>query len=364
MALSTTDEESSALQQLESDLESAHFIPTWVYAPKLNTREPVPGYRPYLWRWAATHNLLMRAGDLITPERGAERRSIDHVNPDLEPQLAATHTIGSAFQLVRPGEIAPAHRHSLAAIRFVVEGGGGAVYTVVDGERLLMEDNDLILTPAFTWHDHANETGKDIIWLDALDYPLGQTLRCSFFEPGQRDRQVIDKAPDFTRITTGALRPPGKAPATATPAVRYAWTDVWPVLDAQRNEPGDPFDGILLEYVNPITGGATLPTISCLIQLLRPNEHTEAHRATSSATYFVVSGSGSTVIDGQQFDWGLRDVFVVPPWCWHEHRAAATDAVLFSLSDRPVLEVLGLYREEPLTNAGGHQQVTSKFNGG
>ena len=36
-------------------------------------------------------------------------------------------------------------------------------------------------------------------------------------------------------------------------------------------------------------------------------------------------------------------------------------AILFSIQDRPVLEALGLYREEAMTESGGHQKVSSSF---
>ena len=42
--------------------------------------------------------------------------------------------------------------------------------------------------------------------------------------------------------------------------------------------------------------------------------------------------------------WAPRDIFVVPGWMSHTHHAA-DDSVLFSFSDRPVQEKLGLWRE-------------------
>src|SRR5262245_27476668 len=171
------------LEKLHADMAKAHALPTWASVAKLVTPEPVAGYRPFLWKWDVFYGFLMRAGELVTPERGAERRSMEHINPDLAAAYSTSHTIGTAFQLVRPGEVAPAHRHTAAAIRFVVQGGGGEVFIAVEGEKLLMEENDVILTPRWCWHDPANETSRDIIWLDALDYPLVNLLRTSFYEP-------------------------------------------------------------------------------------------------------------------------------------------------------------------------------------
>jgi gentisate 1,2-dioxygenase len=351
----------AALEQLHADMAKGNALPTWVYVSKLVTREPVAGYRPYLWKWELFHRFLMRAGELVTPERGSERRSMEHLNPDLVSVSSTSHTIGTAFQLVQPGELAPAHRHTAAAIRFVVQGGGGEVFTTVQGEKLLMEENDLVLTPRWCWHDHANETSRAIIWLDALDYPLVNLLRTSFFEPYPEERQPITKPVHYTAQRVGLARPATPYPE-AVPLVRYAWADTAPILESLRGSEGSPYDGLLLEYVNPFTSGPTLPTLGCSVQMLRPGEHTHSHRATTSTVYLVTRGQGYTVIGGQRFDWAKGDVFVVPPWTWHEHaNQAAGDSLLFSVTDRPVLDAFGHYREEALAANDGHQEITSVF---
>jgi gentisate 1,2-dioxygenase len=342
----------AALEQLYRDMEPAHVIPTWVHYARLIHKEPTPGYQPHLWRWAQTYPLLMRAGDLIAPERGGERRSTPLVNPSLGDSLSTSHTLGAALQLVRPGETAPVHRHTQGAIRFVIQGGGGEVYTVVQGEKLVMEDNDLILTPNWTWHGHVNETSHDIIWLDVLDYPLVSYLRSSFFEPGIDERPRLTRPVNYTARHAALMRPAWESYQEAVPFVRYPWSDTWQALDALRHEAGSPFDGIILEYVNPFTSGPTLPTISCLAQLLRPGEHTRAHRATSSTIYYVVDGHGATVVDGQELEWSKGDVFVIPPWLWHEHvNAPGGDAVFLAVTDRPILDAFRLYREQARDSA-------------
>ena len=161
--MNAPDSFNTALDALHRDMAAANMAPTWKYVSDFVAKEPRVGFRPWLWRWNDVLPLLMRAGELITPERGAERRSMEHVNPDLRGGYSTSHTIATAFQLVRAGEHAPAHRHAAAAIRFAARSKGGAVYTRVQGERLMMEENDLLLTPAGTWHEHANETGDDIV---------------------------------------------------------------------------------------------------------------------------------------------------------------------------------------------------------
>jgi len=119
-------------------------------------------------------------------------------------------------------------------------------------------------------------------------------------------------------------------------------------LDELAADDGDPFDDVALEFRNPLSGGAALPTIGLGMQMLRPGVQTRAHRHTSSALYHVVNGSGTTIIDGEPFSWEVRDFLVVPPWAWHQHRnpSRTEPAVLFQMNDVPVMKALGLYREE------------------
>lgn len=350
-----------SLEQLHADLALANMAPTWKYVADFVAREPRVSYRPWLWKWRDILPLLMRSGDLVTPERGAERRSMEHVNPDLKSFFSTSHTIATALQLVRPGETAPAHRHMASAIRFAAQSAGGEVYTRVQGERLLMEENDLLLTPNWMWHEHRNQTDQHIIWLDALDFPLVNLMQASLFEPGEHDGCEA-RADGFSRRRLGLFRPTGwGAYEEGHPVIRYPWSEMRAALEAERDAEGSRFDGIILEYINPINSGPTLPTMSCRAQLLRPNEGTWAHRATSSTVYFVISGTGSTIINGIEFHWGKGDVFVVPNWAWHEHRNSQSDALLFSITDQPALEALGMYREQILEEDGPRQVITSRF---
>jgi gentisate 1,2-dioxygenase len=48
-------------------------------------------------------------------------------------------------------------------------------------------------------------------------------------------------------------------------------------------------------------------------------------------------------VDGERFAWQLGDVIAVPAWQPHTH-AAVEDAVLFRVSDEPVMSRLGFLR--------------------
>jgi gentisate 1,2-dioxygenase len=234
----------------------------------------------------------------------------------------------------------------MAAIRFVVQGKGA--FTAVHGEKFPMEEGDLVLTPNWTWHEHHNESEDPIIWLDGLDGPLIQSLNVLFFEQSDRPEQPIVRATGESLSRLGFARAP-QQDSTQLRGVpfRYAWQDTYKALKVMGRNDQDPYDGTLLRYINPATGGYTYPTMSCEIQLLKPNQITEMHRHTSTAIYHVFAGRGRTAVGESHLEWKKGDSFVIPLWQWHSHENAFDEeAILFSINDRPVMETLQLYREE------------------
>jgi gentisate 1,2-dioxygenase len=286
------------------------------------------------------------------------------LNPALPGRYGATPTLWAGFQYLLPGEVAPAHRHSPAAIRFVIRGEGA--FTTVDGDKCLMGRGDLVLTPPWTWHDHGHEGAEPMIWLDGLDLPLVAEMEATFFEPFDGDAQPVAKpvGDSESRYGLGQLRPTWERWTGAhSPLLAYKWGPTEAQLRRLATIGASPFDDVAMEYINPNTGGPLMPTIACWIQLLRPGVRPRAHRHTGSAVYFAFEGQGTTVIDGQRFDWRAGDLFVVPSWAWHEHASAdgPGGAILFSVHDTPVIQALGLYREQ--AHPDGHQPVRSVFPG-
>lgn len=352
----TTVAAPDSIDRLHAEMAEANLAPTWHFAPTFVSRSPKVSYRPFLWKWNDVIGYMKRAAELVTPERGAERRAMQHVNPDLKPQFGATHTIATAFQLVRAGESAPSHRHQAAAIRFVIDSKGGEVFSRVNGEPVHMETFDLLLTPSGIWHEHENRSAHDILWLDALDFPLVNMLQCSWFEPGE-GQQVAPVPVELTPLVARGARPLGWRTHDAS-AMRWSWKETASTFDTIGNEADSAFDGKILEYINPVTNGATLPTLMCRVQRLEPGFRGRPQRATSSKVYFAMEGSGTSVINGQRFDWAKGDVFMVPTWAWHEHHAGSERAHLFSVTDEPVLKMLGMYRAE---TGEAPQEITSTF---
>ena len=346
------------LARFNEEMVGLNLTPTWAYYQELVGPVPAPSYRAYLWKAALLDYVVERAGELVDLERGGERRSFEVVNPDLRHLHGTTHTIGAALQLVKPGELAPSHRHLASAIRFPVR---GKAYTAVNGEKLHMEERDLILTPTWTWHEHGNETDEPIVWIDALDYPFNKLMQISFFEPYPGGMHPNTRSSDYTTKWVGLTRPTWESYREDIPLATYKWAETAETLNKWRDDDGSPHDGILLEYAHPFRQGPVLPTMACHAQMLRPGEHTTAHRHTSSAVYYVLEGDGHSVIDGRRFDWGAGDFFMIPPWAWHEHaNGGPGDALFFVMSDKPILDAFRHYREEALGD-GGRQDVTATF---
>jgi len=330
---------------LDRDMAAKNLSGYWRLGMEGLPPHPMTSVEPCLWKWTDVHESLVRAGEVISLEN-SERRVVRLVNPGLDPQKAfATHTLQISFQYVKPGENARAHRHTPAALRFVVQGSGA--YTTVNGQQCVMEPGDLILTPKLTWHDHSNESREPMLWLDGLDFPLVQALHQVMQERYPERRQPIKKSSEEIRDGLGVSLHHGMP---VTDFFHYKWRDTEPMLRALAQSPTarDRFDGYRLEYRNPQTGGPTMSTIQCAVQLLTPADQTETHRHTSTVIYHVFRGEGATEIGERRFDWQQGDSFVVPLWYAHRHlnRSSSDAAILFSMSDVPVLRALDLYREE------------------
>ena len=346
--VTTIRESDQTLVDFDEQLDALHLRGQWQYDAQIAqlTDGPKPAGVPFLWK----RDLAERALDdmcAVRP-RDAARRNFTFINPG--PGVdGTTPTLAMGMQITLPGEIAWAHRHSINALRFVVDGSAD-LYTAVDGERLVMKDGDLIITPAYTWHDHHNESDKRGVWIDILDVPVMGYLRQIFFETyGDSTQPLRGNPTGYISNRSAPVRPAWERRESSRIPFRYPWRDVRASLREFADQDCSPFDGAILHYSHPITGGPTLPTIDCFAQLLRPGLQTQRHRHTSSAVYYVVEGEGTTYVGDHQLDWAAGDSFVIPNWMWHEHtnHSGSTEAVLFSATDAPLLAALGMYREEP-----------------
>jgi gentisate 1,2-dioxygenase len=326
-------------------IEGENLSALWNVMGALITPEPRSACQPAMWRFARLREYMLEAGGLITAEE-AERRVLVLENPGLRGQSKITTSLYAGVQLVLPGEVAPAHRHTQSALRFVLEGRGA--HTSVDGERTVMEPGDFVITPSMTWHDHGNESAEPIFWLDGLDIPLVQFLDASFAEGlGEREQPITRPTGDsFARYGHNLLPVDLDRRTKTSPVFNYPYAHTRAVLDKlkQRGD-WDPCHGVKLKYTNPVSGDYAMPTIGAFVQLLPKGFATRRYRSTDATVFVPIEGRGRTQVSDQVFEWGPKDIVVVPSWRWTSHEADE-DAVLFSYSDRPVQEKLDLFRED------------------
>jgi gentisate 1,2-dioxygenase len=333
-------------EEFYRELAGQGMAPLWESLQMLMTRTPATPARAAKWDYdRVVRPYLMRAAKMITA-REAERRVLILENPGLVGQASITHSLYAGLQLIMPGEIAPVHRHSQSALRFVIE--GRYAYTTVNGERTLMKPGDFVLTPSWQWHDHGNETEEPMVWLDGLDIPLVAFFDASFTESANLDSQVVVKpANDSTaRFGNNILPVDWQSGDSHSPIINYPYERSRETLDhmATGGEP-DPCHAFKVRFINPANGKAPLPTIGAFMQYIPAGFAGKPYRSTDGTVFSVVEGEGESVIGEEVVQWKARDVFVVPSWVRHAH-SARTDSVLFSFSDRPAQAALGLWREE------------------
>jgi gentisate 1,2-dioxygenase len=349
MNTSTTKEAGAleARQDFYRRIDTDNLAPLWEQLHSLVTRTPASQCRTVHWDYAKIRPYLDEAGRLITAEE-AVRRVLILENPGLRGQAAATTSLYAGLQMILPGEIAPPHRHTQAAIRLILEGGGA--YTSVDGEKTFMERGDFIITPAWHWHEHGNEGAAPMVWLDGLDVPMVAMLDASFAE--HADDLPAPIAPrrggdSRARFGSNLLPVDYTPPSPSSPLFKYPYAET---LAALRGIAGgsapDACHGHRLRYANPVDGGYPMPTMGAFIQLLPAGFGGTAYRCTAGTVFAVIDGEVEVQVGEQRFTARPNDVFVVPSWAEYCFSAGAEDAVVFSFSDRPVQEVLGLWREQ------------------
>ena len=333
------------------------LTPLWEVLHNLVPSAPISPCAPAHWKYSDVAPCLEQAGQLITAEE-AVRRVLILENPALRGQSCITQSLYAGLQLILPGEVAPSHRHTQSALRFVVEGCGA--YTAVDGEQTSMLPGDFIITPSWTWHDHGHhgkvETDEAVVWLDGLDIPMLRFFDAGFAENGSVARQAVTKPEGSNLHRYGANMLPGRhvAPIGQTsPIFSYPYERTREALHKLETQADlDPWDGVKLRYVNPATGGSPMPTMATFMQRLPAGFEGKPFRQTDGTVFSVVEGFGSVNIehDGSAvaYAFGPRDHFVIPSW--HTAQLRSVDGcVLFSFSDRPVHQALGIHKEERMS---------------
>ena len=336
--MSADVEQAAALAGFKARISDFDLSPLWERKARL-----VPGSDcvPAAWPYARMRPLLAEAAELITKKQ-AERRVLVMENPALRGTSFVTNSLYAGLQIILPGEIAPSHRHTPSALRFVVEGEGA--YTAVGGERIPMQPGDFVVTPPWVWHDHGNLGDGPVVWLDGLDTPFAQLFGAHFREnPPENGRAVVHDA------------------AVTLPLI-YRFEDTRAALHAMADDAAVSIDAALgykRRFGDAAHGLGPFRTMAAFMQLLPARFCGTPYRSTDGALFNVAQGACRVKMGGRVYSLKSRDSFVVPPW--EPYRVEADedqDCMLFSFSDRAAQEALGYWRElrhEPRQDPGQAQ---------
>jgi gentisate 1,2-dioxygenase len=303
-----------SLDDLNKSVKAEHFTAGWNKTTPSLWAQPKTAYKPRHWQYKVAKESLAQAGDLISTEL-AERRNLlmfDDADPN---QYATTRTIVAAYQMLKPGEHARAHRHSPSALRLVLE-SGDAVATVVDGVELPMREGAVLLTPGGTWHSHFNNGAANSYWIDFLDVPLVHQLEPMFFEhhpdefqkSEQRPAQhpfIIDRAAIEAKLKDAAPDPKGVS-----------------IVDISSD---------------------AMPTFELTVLRFSGNAQSLDVHETSNSVFAVISGTGEMRTNDLSIQCSFGDVFSLPMWT-RATIVGDAGATLLRVSDTPVMEKLKLFK--------------------
>lgn len=341
-----SEDERAKREEFYGRLAPHDLAPLWEVLKNIVPPEPKSKAAAHLWRYESVRPLLMEAGGLLTAQE-AERRVLVLENPNFRGLSKTTATLYAGIQLILPGETAPAHRHTPSALRFMIEGERG--FTAVGGERTTMREGDMVITPAWAWHDHGNEGDGPVAWLDGLDIPMLGFFEAVFMEEHNAKHQQLGRpeGDSLARYGNGLLPLDGLGPYGATsPIFNYPYERTREaLLTAAKGKDPDPHEATTLRYANPLDGGWAMPTLATWMTHLEAGEATAPMRSTDSMVVHVCEGRGTLTVGDKAFEFSPKDTIAIPGWSWRSLKAR-DDCFLFAFSDRVVHEKLGFYREE------------------
>jgi gentisate 1,2-dioxygenase len=363
----------AALKSLYDDVSAKHMFPFWATTTEVahdEVRQLMASRKavPHCWRYRTDiEPLLYRAAELVRMS-DSERRSLILVNPGLSPRRATVSTMYTAYRLNDPREVMPPHRHSPNAIRFGLIGKQN--FTGVAGEDITFGPGDMVLTPQDTWHNHGNTGSEPAINLSVLDLPLVETLNAIYFEHDYKeleDGRLVSKKVQSARVPSdysarvygdGGCLPRflshRRGAGIGSPMYLYRWEVMRGVLERFKDHDGDPCEAVLVEYIDPTSGGPIFRTMTFFAQMLRPGERTRPLRQTASLLVAPFEGAGHSIVGGERIDWERFDTLAVPggEWCEHVNGSEREPAILFVASDEPALKALGFYKKWTRSEAG------------
>jgi gentisate 1,2-dioxygenase len=310
-----TSPELLSLDDLYEAIEPLNLTPGWI-----EREQPIMGskerseFLPGLWKYAEARAALESAGDLIDVKL-AERRNLILRNPQPEARWATSRTLVCAYQMILPGESAPSHRHTSNALRVIIEGEGA--YSIVDGVKMPMNAGDVVLTPGGHYHGHGHDGNGPSYWLDCLDVPLTYLLEPMYFQPHPEHFEAVASSTDVSPF-------------------RFSKDSIERLLDQSPKDRENRFGSAAI-LLTP-----SMPTIGLTVQRLETGLAYRRHRSSANRVFSVISGRGSSMVDGVQFSWTRGDSFVVPSSYWVQH-SGVDDSVLIEMSDEPLMRFANHY---------------------
>jgi gentisate 1,2-dioxygenase len=345
--MSTTKSQQDQREAFYARADTQHLAPLWTRLKSLVPAAPAPVGVAHRWAYDDVRPYVLESAAHISAKE-AERRVLILENPGLKGSSQITNSLYAGLQLIMPGEVAPAHRHTQSALRFIVEGAGA--YTAVDGEKTTMQPGDFVITPSWTWHHHGHEADGPMVWLDGLDIPVVAFFNSTFREDHDADEAPLTRPEGdaLARYGSGLLPVGYRNGSLNSPVFNYPYARTREALHtlARAGAP-DAHHGHLMRYINPTDGGWAMPTMATSIRLLPPGFATQPYRGSDSTVFIVVEGRGALRVGEQRFALTPHDVVVVPGWLSHTLHAEE-ELVLFSYSDRVAQEKLGFFREQRL----------------
>ncbi|EGW35561.1 uncharacterized protein SPAPADRAFT_146934 [Spathaspora passalidarum NRRL Y-27907] len=301
-------------------LKPQNVEPLWTVMSAMVPPVPKPKAVPTVWNYKKLRPLLEESGRLVPPEE-SERRVLMLINPALKaPQT--TDTLYAGLQYINPGEVAPAHRHSAFALRFIIEGDGG--FTAVEGQRIFMERGDVILTPRWEWHDHGKQGDGPMIWLDGLDLPMFQAIPVNFAEHYKEERYPAETVEHSN--------------------IKFPWKITQDYLDSVEG------DYAIYNYTQGDDKKDLSTIVTAQAERINAGKTSEWRQENASFVFHIYEGKGHTVIQEENGEetiltWEGKDTFCVPSWKKFRHvNEGSETAYLFSFNDSALLKNLNIYR--------------------
>lgn len=357
------------VDQMYKDIQNAHLFPFWarnVGTEHDEIKQLMQGVRavPFLWNYERDLEPLLKQSARLVSTGDSDRRSLILTNPGLEPRRATVTTLYTAYRLNDPHEVMPPHRHTASAIRLGLTGTQN--FTGVEGEDIVFGPGDMVLTPRDTWHNHGNVGSEPAINLSVLDYPLVETLNAlsfdhDFKENGEARRQQSARFPaEYSALTYGAggLTPRfvehRRGANGSSPMYVYRYEAVRELLEKHREWVENSYEGLRIEYTDPVRGGPVYKTMTFFMQMLRPGERTLPMKQTASLLVSPIEGRAQSAVDDQTFDLAPFDTLAVPGGSWAEYvnHSKTEPAILFIASDEPALQAFGLLQRWGRTASG------------